>query len=244
MRVVFVVDSVADLKQKINTIKSTFGNDIVFIVKAHFTALFSTFGLTTNAVYYNNLSRVMHFTLNKLNAEDTVIYFSSLSLNNGLLNKFVEKIGNGDKIVNVMPKYNWVENSCNSVYNVYVKSLFKTKDSMASPKLQYLPAQFVDELLSSNIGNKLFELKPELVTTLQIEDKQLNKELKPTVKFNRFHLIPIIIALMLTYALILCLMFFKPNFFVILTYVFLYILDLTLAIIFQCKLKFDLRFLK
>lgn len=244
MRVVFVVDNISNIKQKIELLKKYYGNNIIFIVKAHFSKLFATFGYNINAIYVNNLARTIHFTLNKLQPEDTIIYYSSLNIDTSLLNNFTKKINNKQKIVNVMPKYNWLENVSNNLYNVYVKSLFHSKDSMASPKLQFLPAMFVNELLASHIGNKLFELRPEYVTNLYIEDKEICKQLKPKAKFNKFNLIPIIVALVITYLLIACLIFFKSNFFVILSFVFLYILDIVIAFIFHCKLTFDNRFLK
>ena len=244
MRVVFVVDSVTDIKHKIDLIKSHYGNDIIFIVKAQFKTLFSTFGYQINAIYYNNLARVMHRTLEKLELKDTIICHSSITLDNAILDKFNKKLVLKDKIVNVIPKYNWFEIVNYSIYNVYVKSLFKSKDSMASPKLQFLPSAFVGELLASHFGNKMFEINEKYVNKLEIEDAHLSKQLKPKVKFNKFHLIPLIVALAITYGLIMYLMFSAPNFFVILTFVFLYILDIVVAIIFQCKLTFDTRFLK
>ena len=160
-----------------------------------------------------------------------------------LLAKFRAKIGNGDKIVNIMPEYNSLERICNSTYNVYVKTLFKAKDSLISPKLQYLPVPFVVELLNSHFGNKLFETTPENSSILYIENSELNNSTKIKTKFNKFALIPIIIALLITMFLIISLAFIKVNYILILIFVSLYILDLLFAIIYQCKLYFDARFL-
>ena len=115
---------------------------------------------------------------------------------------------------------------------------------MATPKLQFLPSAFVVELLSSHFSNRLFEISPEFVKTVEIEEKEINKSLKVNTKFNKLQLLPIIAALVITIGLILFLAFVKVNYLVILTFVFLYMLDILLAIIQQCKIYFDQRFLK
>ena len=142
-----------------------------------------------------------------------------------------------------MPRYNAFENMGNAEYNVYVKSLFKIKDSMTSPKLQFLPAEFVIELLTSHMSNRLFEANPEYVKFLYI-DKETSDQFKVKTKFNKLQLLPIIAALVITAALITILAFVRPHFIVILGFVFLYILDILLAIIQQCKIYFDQRFIK
>ena len=161
MKIVFVVDSITDVKNKINLIQSYFGTNIVYVVKSHFLSIFETFGYKANAVYEKNLAEIIHILLLKSNIEPILLCYSSLNFDANLLAKFRAKIGNGDKIVNIMPEYNSLERICNSTYNVYVKTLFKAKDSLISPKLQYLPVPFVVELLNSHFGNKLFETTPE-----------------------------------------------------------------------------------
>ncbi len=243
MKIVFVVDSITDVKNKINLIQSYFGTNIVYVVKSHFLSIFETFGYKANAVYEKNLAEIIHILLLKSNIEPILLCYSSLNFDANLLAKFRAKIGNGDKIVNIMPEYNSLERICNSTYNVYVKTLFKAKDSLISPKLQYLPVPFVVELLNSHFGNKLFETTPENSSILYIENSELNNSTKIKTKFNKFALIPIIIALLITMFLIISLAFIKVNYIFILIFVSLYILDLLFAIIYQCKLYFDARFL-
>ena len=115
---------------------------------------------------------------------------------------------------------------------------------MASPKLQFLPSGFVVDLLSSHFSNRLFDLEPSKSKSLYVEDKEINQTLKPKTKFNKFQLLPIIAALVITIGLILVLALTKLNYLIILLFVFLYVLDALLAIIQQCKLKFDSRFMK
>ena len=243
MKIVFVVDSITDVKNKINLMQSYFGTNIVYVVKSHFLSIFETFGYKANAVYEKNLAEIIHILLLKSNIEPILLCYSSLNFDANLLAKFRAKIGNGDKIVNIMPEYNSLERICNSTYNVYVKTLFKAKDSLISPKLQYLPVPFVVELLNSHFGNKLFETTPENSSILYIENSELNNSTKIKTKFNKFALIPIIIALLITMFLIISLAFIKVNYILILIFVSLYILDLLFAIIYQCKLYFDARFL-
>lgn len=244
MQVLFIVDSITEIKSKIDTLKFRFGNNIKFVVKAQFQSLFSTFGYKANAIYNKNLTRIIQTLVSKSNIEDTVLCKASLDFNKELLDKFVSSIGTGEKVVNVMPKYNGFERMCNNAYNIYVKSLFKIKDSLSSPKLQYLPAKFVEELIYTNFGNKLFELDSRMVKTIYVDDKEVNDSLKVKTKFDKYAIIPIIIALLISIALIVTLAFAKVNYIAILIFVCLYFLDLIIAIIFQCKLYFDARFLQ
>ncbi len=244
MKVVFVVDSVEELNNKISIIKNHFGDNLHFVVKGNLVPLFTTFNLPISAVYVNNLAEVVHALLLRLESDDVVMCYASLNFNNKLIDDFIKKIGNKDKVVNVMPHYNAWEKMCNGAYNLYVRSMFKANDSMVSPKLQFLPAVFVNELLISHFGNKLFEIGAEHVSTLYVEDKALNKSLKVKSGFNKNGLIPIIVALFITLALVMCLAFFKPHFLLIIMFVCLYLADIILAITYQCKTYFDARFLK
>ena len=244
MKVLFIIDSIKDLNSKINIIKSRLGSDIIYVVKSNLAPLVKTYGINPNATYRNNYIKVIH-TLLAYNLEhDIIICYSSINLNNEILNKFVNKIGNKQKIVNVMPYYNSFERLNNGIYNVYVNSLFKTKDSMISPKLQFIPADFIPELLSTHFGNRLFEVDENFTTTLYLEKNEVNNSFKTKTKFNKWHLIPIIVALILSIALVLCLAFIKVNYLMILIFTLLFILDVIIAIIFQCKSKFDNRFLQ
>ena len=244
MKVIFVVDSLANLNQKINMLQSRFGSNIVYVVKADLAKLFSTYGYFTSAVYNNNLAKVIHYTLLRLDLSSVVVCYASLELNNNLLNNFIANINDGNKVVNVMPNYNFFERISNAAYNIYVKSIFKNEDSLVSPKLQFLPEQFVQELLVSHFGNKMFALPENLTTTIFVEDKKVNSSLKIKTGFNKFSLIPIIACLIITACLIMSLAFWGPKFFVIFIFVLLYILDIFISIVYQCKNYFDHRFLK
>ncbi len=243
MKIVYVVDSITDIKNKINLVKTYFGDKIVYVVKSHFLSIFETFGYKANAVYKKNLAEIIHILLLKSEIEPVLVCYSSLDFDANLLARFRSRIGTGEKILNIMPNYNGFEKLCNSTYNVYVKALFKAKDSLISPKLQYLPVAFVVELLNSHFGNKLFETNPENSSTLYIENSELNNSTKIKTKFNKFALLPIIFALLITIFLVISLAFVSVNYILILTFVSLYFLDIVFAIIYQCKLYFDARFL-
>lgn len=244
MKVIFVVDSITDLNSKINMLKTRFGNEILYVVKSNLVDLVKTYGINPNAVYKNNYIKVMHILLSNNISNDIVICYSSIKLDNNLLNQFIARIGNKSKVVNVMPSYNTYEKICNSAYNVYVKSLFNVKDSLVSSKLQFLPASIVADLVATHFGNRLFLLDENISTTLYIEKGELNATLKQKTTFSKFHLIPIIAALIITMALIITLAFVKVNYLVILIFVFVYVLDILLALIFQFKTKFDQRFMQ
>ncbi len=242
MKVVYIVDSITEINSKIETLKTRFGDNIVYVVKANLATLFKTYGHTANAIYNKNLPTVLSAMLLKSPVEDIIICYSSVKLDNNLLNRFITEIGDKSKVVNVMPTYNGFERMCQGAYNIYVKSLFKAKDSLISPKLQFLPYNMVVELLSTHFSNRLFEIDAKYTKTIYIEDKELSQTLKIDNKISHFQLIPVIAALIISMALIACLAFVSMNYVVILIFVFLYILDFVLAIIFQCKSYFDKRF--
>lgn len=243
MKVLLVIDSISDLHTKIDMLKNRFGNNILYIVKSNLYPIVKTYNIPTNAIYKNNLVRIIHNILPTENNEDTVICYSSLQLDNVILNRFIEKIGTKEKIVNIMPYYNAWENACNATYNIYVKTLFKTKDSTISPKLQFLPASFVDELINSHFGNRLFEIDEKYTTTLYLDKGEQNNSFKNKIRFSKFHLIPIIAALLITIGLFVSLAFIKVNYLLVISFVLLYALDIVMLIIFQSKVKFDQRFI-
>ncbi len=251
MKLIFVVDSISKINAKINMMTNRFGNEIFFCVKKELLGLFKSYGHAVHAVYSRNLSLAIHTILKssmtkgeEINMDSVVIFYSSLDIDDTLLNKFMNTIGDGQRIVNVMPQYNAFEKLYNSLYNVYVYSVFKNKDSMASPKLQYLPTKFVAYLLTSHVANKLFLPDPHLVKTIVVDNKLQNESLKVRTKFNHFELVPIILALLITIFLIVSLKFIGVNFILILAFVLMYLLDIVCAYIYKFKLVFDSRFFR
>ena len=244
MKVIYVIDNISDLNNKINLITHHFGNNIFFVVKADLVELFETYNYVPHAVYYKNLTKVIHTLLANSEIDDIIICYSSLMFNEHLLTKLTNAIGNRTKIVNLMPKYTSFENMCNSAYNIYVKSLFKVTDSMISPKFQFIPSNFLPELLSTHLGNRLFEINSDCCKNVTIEDEEINKSMKIKAPILKNTLIACIIALLITVGLLASIAYYKVNYLIILSCVVLYILDLILTFIFSFKAKFDHRFLK
>lgn len=246
MKVVYIVDCISDLKQKIDLLKSRFGTNIVFVVRADLVDFFKTYGYTVNAIYHKNLPKILHALLLQSEVEDIVICYSSLKINNNLLNNFISNIGNKTKIVSIVPNYNPLEKMFNATYNVYVKSLFKVKDSLATNKLQFLPHPIVAELLSSHLGNRLFETSEEFCKYIKVDtiDKDVNNSMKVKSHNLKFCLLSIIIALVVTMGLLSCIAYLKANYLVTLSFIIFYALDLVITIIFLCKSKFDQRFMQ
>lgn len=244
MKILFVVDNITNIVAKIDMIKNRFGDNIIYVVKSNLAKLFSTYGFNPNATYNKNLSTVLQMILSRSEFEDTVIYHTSCNVDDNIMNKFIKKIGTRTHLVSVMPKYNAFERSCNAVYNTYVKAIFKNKDSLISSKLQFIPQGFVAELVNTHISNRLFEIDEEVCKFVYLEDSETSKTFKQKTHFSRLYLIPLIIALALTIGLILCLAFAPINYLIILSFIFLYLLDGILSIIFLCKNKFDQRFLR
>ena len=244
MKVVYVVDSITDLTQKINIVTHKFGSSPMFVVRADLVELFKTFGFQPNAVYYKNLTEVVHALLAKSEIDDILICYSSLKFDNALLTKFTNAIGNKSRVINLKPEYNIIERICNSAYNVYVKSLFKATDSMATPKLQFIPKAYMIDLLSSHLGNRMFELLPEFKRDIHIQDKEIKKSMRTKSYSLKYDLISIIIALVVTIGLLASIAYYKVSYLIILTCIILYLLDAILTVIFHCKARFDQRFLK
>lgn len=244
MKVVYVVDCITDVTKKINTLTNKFGTNIVYVVRADLVELFKTYGFLPNAIYFKNLTEVVHSLLLKSNVEDIMICYASLKFDNQLLNTFSNAIGDKSKVVNLKPKYNTFEKMCNSAYNVYVKSLFKARDSLASPKLQFIPSIYMVELLASHLGNRMFELNPSYYKNVTIENKEINKSMNTKSHSIKYDLISIIIALLVTIGLLASIAYYKANYIIILSCIVVYLLDIILTIIFHCKAKFDQRFLK
>jgi len=244
MKVVFVVDNISDLNNKINLLQNKFGSSIYYVVRADLVDFFKTYGHLPNAIYYKNLTEVTHSLLAKSEIDDAIICYSSLKINDKLLTQFINNIGNRTQIVSFMPDYNTFEHICNKAYNIYVKSLFKTKDSLISNKLQFLPKDVMVSLLESHLGNRLFETNPERTKYLTTSDKAVNDSLKTKSYSIKYDLISLIIALVLTVGLLCSIAYYKVSYLIILGYIILLVLDITLTIIFHCKDKFDQRFLK
>ena len=244
MKVIFVIDSITELNNKLNMLKTRFGNNILYVVKSNLVDLVKTYGINPNGVYKNNYIKVMHILLSYNQNQDIVICYSSVKLNNNLLNQFISRIGDKSKIVNVMPNYNAFEKISNNAYNIYVKSLFKVNDSLVSSKLQFLPKEVVAELVYTHFGNRLFLNDEKYTSTIYLEKGELSESLKTKSTFSKFNIIPIIIALAITMALILTLAFVKINYLIVLVFIFAYFLDILIAIIFHFKSKFDQRFMQ
>ena len=244
MKVVYVVDSITDLTKKIKTLINRFGTNIVYVVRADLVELFKTYGFAPNAVYYKNLSEVLHMLLLKSEVEDIILCYASLKFDNQLLNKFANAIGDRSKFVNLVPEYNWFEQMCNSAYNVYVKTLFKLKDSLITPKLQFIPQQFMIDLLATHIGNRLFNFEQDINRNIYVENKEINRSMKTKTNLVKIDLISIIVALIITVGLLASIAYLKVSYILILSCIILYCLDIVITIILHCKAKFDQRFLK
>jgi len=244
MKIVYVVDSISDLNKKINMLKMKFGDNIFYVVRADLFDLFKTYGFSAHAIYFKNLTKVIHNLLLNSELEDVVICYSSLKLDNNLLTKFTTSIGNKSKIVSVMPKYNTYEQLCNSAYNVYVKCMFKLNDSLVTPKLQFIPSEILVELLATHLGNRMFEIPQEINKTISIENSEINKTMKTKSPCLKFCLSALIIALIITAGLLASIAYLKVRYIPILICSLLYVLDIILTFILSCKSKFDHRFLK
>ena len=245
MKVIYVIDSVTDINSKIQLLQNRFGKDIYYVVNANLVKIFQTYEYQINAIYAKNLPEVINTLLAKSEEIDDIVYLhASLKIDDKIINKFIATIqANSRKVVNVCPNYSFFEQFSNAAYNIYVKALFKNKDNLASAKMQYLPKEFVMEILASHFGNKLFEINPAYCKELYYEDKEFNNNLKTKTGFNKNLLVPIILALTLTIALFTTMVLMQGlNFIAALIFIALYLLDIMLTIIYQCKIYFDKRF--
>ena len=244
MKIVFVVDNISNLNQKINLMKNHFGDNIFYIVRADLLELFKTYGFNVNATYYKNLAKVMHVLLASGEIDNLIIYHSSLPITENLITKFRNAIGLKNKIVGILPKYSNFEKVCNSAYNFYVKSLFNAKDSLVSNKLQFIPESLLPELLTSHISNRLFQANDELCKNIEIQDSEINKAMKHEPFKLKYILFSVITALLTTVFLLMSIAYFKVKFIAIAFSIVLYLTNIFLTIIFSFKSRFDQRFLK
>ena len=244
MKIIYVVDSISNLKHKISLFESQIPCDMLYVVRADLVPIFETYGYKPNAVYYKNLTEITHNLLLGCTVDDILIYYSSLDIDKPLLNKFCTSIGDKSKIVTLMPSYNAIESAANSIYNVYVKSLFHVKDSLISAKLQFIPSAYSIELISTHFGNRLFETNPQTTKTVYNDNFTINKSMKSNFKPLRSCLLSIIIALIITATMLATIAYVTTNFIAISIFVVMYILNVFLTIIFLCKQRFDYRFLK
>ena len=243
MKVICVVDSITDINAKIDFLASRFGGNVKYVVHAPLVEIFKTYDHTPDAIYNNNLALVAHLLLSKGNIEDLIVYYTSLVIDDDLMNRFISLTGKG-KVVDLVPKYNAFEQAINGAYNLYVKTIFKSKDTLASPKLQYLPSEFVEELITTHFGNRLFEIPEELTFKLHTDDKKISETSKVKNGFNKKSLLFIIALLVITLGWIITFAYVKVNFILVFVFVLLYLLDILLLIIHCCKIKFDSRFLR
>ncbi len=103
---------------------------------------------------------------------------------------------------------------------------------------------FAAELLVSHFANRLFEIDPQYVKNIYVEEKPTSNNLKVKHTFNKANIISLIIALVITIGLVVCMAFVPMHFVLVLTFIALYLLDAMLCIILIYKQKFDHRFLK
>lgn len=244
MKIIYVVDSISNLKQKISLFESQIPSEMLFVVRADLVPIFETYGYKANAIYYKNLTEVIHYLLLDCNVDNILIYYSSLNIDRALLNKFCVSIGDKSKVVTLMPNYNLLESAANSIYNIYVKSMFHLKDSLVSAKLQFIPADYSVELMKTHLGNRLFETSAEHTKTVYTDNATTNKTMKSTFKPLRSCLLSIIITLIITAGMLATIAYLTTNFVAISIFVVMYILNILLTIIFLCKQRFDYRFLK
>ena len=244
MKVVCVVDSITDFNSKVISLKSHFGDDILFVVKASLMPIFTTYGYSASAVYDKNLSKIIHLTLLRCKNSDTVVYYTSLKIDNLLISDFIKEIGNREKIVNLMPNYNRFERFCLKAYNIYVRTIFNYNDCLASPKLQFLPEPYIESILTSHFANRMFEMPENLVNICKTENKEINRTAKIKTKFGKSELISIIVALAITLVMFITLAFAGINYLISIIFIILYVLDILIYVILKCKFYFDSRFLR
>lgn len=244
MKIIYVVDSISNLKQKITLFQNQIPCDMLFVVRADLVQIFETYGYKPNAVYYKNLTEITHHLLLDCKVDDILMYYSSFNIDKTLLNKFCLSIGDKSKIVTLMPNYNIFEAATNRIYNIYVKSLFHVKDSLISAKLQFIPAAYSVELMKTHLGNRLFETNPEHTKIVYNDNQDINTSMKSHFKPLKSYLLSLIIALVITATMLATIAYVTTHFIFIAFYVVLYILNILLTTIFLCKQRFDHRFLK
>lgn len=244
MRVLVVVDSIVDIKKKVEKFSNKFGDNLNFVVSNELVDIFKTYGYPVHAIYTRECSNVIHLLLGRLTIDDTIIYYTSLDVEDGLINKFSQTIAAKDCVVSLNPQYNFFERTFNKLYNVYVRKLAKCDDTLYSKKLQFIPKSVMEDLIDSHVANRLFvnsDYKSKDITT---NDKTENKNWKKSEKNFKPLVINAIAALMITIMFLMSIILFGAKYVVVLIFIMLYALDLVISFMYAFKLKFDQRFLR
>lgn len=244
MQTFFVIDALTDVDKKINMILNNVGGDIKFFVKADlYTKIIGNNFIAQNlaGVYKSNekLKIDKYLQTDKCNLDDTLLYYSSVEVNEEVLRLIREKSSYGYDSVFVSPKRNWWEKFTNWVYKKTATFMYRTTDLCCSSKIQYIGKRFLEYLKETTFSNHIFDVQHKYI--VEVTDKSERKSLHTHIKFSKYYLYDIVALLLILLGYVLLETFFDLPFFVYFAVVLSVILAIIIAIMISCFSKFNSR---
>ncbi len=241
MQTYFVIDDTKDLDKKINMVINNIGSDIKFFVKANLYTQVASNGMVVKniaGVYKNNekskIDEYLHSE--KCTIDTTLLYYSSVKIDEQLLIRLREKTMAGYDTVFVKQKQNIFQKLGSWIYQKFAMFLYRILDANCSPKLQTMSKQFMEHLQATTFCNHIIDVKYK--TVVEVEQ---NINLMPKVKFSKFYLYDIIALLAILVSYVLLEVFLDLPFFVYFAVVLGIILTIVVALMIACFSKFNSR---
>ncbi|MBO5910351.1 MAG: hypothetical protein J6Q15_02455 [Clostridia bacterium] len=186
MEVLFIVDQVKGLDKKISFFEDM-GADIKFFVNFKLTGkVISNKKILSNmvSIYNNNINKSIDEYVKKEGyvATETLLYYSSVDINNDMINQIIEKIGLNPDTIYVKKKFNWWSKFKLWFYQKVIKLLFGMNDEYASFKLQYFSKRLMEAFVKTNFKNHIFSIQTSDFVEIEKEQEKLYYG---TRKFNK-----------------------------------------------------------
>lgn len=238
MQVFFVIDSLAELDFKINLIQNFFSNDIKFFINSKFYGkIYNNQYIMSNTVKIfegNEKAKIDDYLKSdKCNIDDTFLYYSSVKLSKDILQDVTKKKMYNYDAIYFKKKENAFSRFLKTIYQKIVNILFRVEDAFCSTKIQYISANFMENLKKNKFNNHIFKAKNS--SEIELENANQAKTLSNKITFNMKSLY-ILIGLFASILLFVVLdVYFKLMFWVY----FLFFMIVLLSIILFILMLFD-----
>lgn len=246
METLFIVDSLKDLDKKISMIIDNFGDKIKFFANSKLIAK-----LSNNKFIVKNLVSIYSDKINdtidkyikstQYVPQDTIIYFSSAKLDDGLVCEMRQKLQYHPVTVYVKKKLNFFDKIKLWLYNKLIKLVVGMEDKYASVKFQYINAELMSALKQTKFRNHLFAIPN--ADEIELEKENV-KSFYDKPKFNKNYLYSPIIFCLVLIAYVILESFVKVQFWMYFLIILSLISIIVSTFILIIKNVFDTRFKK
>ena len=245
MQIFFVIDKLKDIDEKINLFQTYLNGEFKFFVDI---SLYPK--IASSPFIIKNLAGVYEFTPSKKIDEyiksekylpcETMVYYSSMSINVSLLKQIREKISYQYNTIFVKQKFNFLQRIFNSIYDKIVKFIFGDKDKLATIKLQFLSKKLMEELIETKFNNRIFEV--EHLSEIECTDKTINKSMKVKFQLKKYNFYNYIFLALLIVSYLVCEIIFKLKFWAYIIFIFFMIMSILLVFLLITNNIFELRY--